>query len=75
MFARVKTAFDGKPDTEVLARQIAVGEVISGELAVVAVRSGWADEVPPNSKTDTAEADPASDRPGPPHGKRKRKET
>jgi len=75
MFARVKTVFVGKPDVEVLARQIAVGEVISGDLAVVAVRTGWADEVPPNSKTETAEAEPASDRPAPPHGKRKRKET
>lgn len=74
MFARVTTAFSGKPDGEVLARQVAAGEVISGDLAAVAVRAGWAKEVPPNSKADDDAAEPADDRLTPPNSRRRRKE-
>lgn len=74
MFARVTEEFAGRPDDQVMPRQIAVGEVITGELAEAAVRAGWAEAVPPNSKTETPE--PAADgRPVPPNGRRKRKET
>jgi hypothetical protein len=50
MFAKVKQSFNGKPDSEPVSRLIAVGEVINGDLAAVAVREKWADEVPPNEK-------------------------
>ena len=53
MFAKVTTEFPGKPDNEVVSRPILVGEVISGDLAKVAVDNKWADEVPPNEKSDT----------------------
>lgn len=51
MFAKVTTEFPGKPDNEILSRTIAVGETISGELAVIAVREKWAAEVPPSGST------------------------
>lgn len=44
MRAIVKTSFDGRPDDEALSRTIAVGETITGDLAAVAAREGWADE-------------------------------
>lgn len=53
MFAKVTTAFPGKPDNEVLSRAIAIGETISGELAAVAVANKWAEEVPPSGSTST----------------------
>jgi hypothetical protein len=40
--AVVKKAFDGVPDGEVMPRRFEVGEVVKGELAVIAVREGWA---------------------------------
>lgn len=52
MFAKVKVEFPGRPDNEVVSRTIAVGEVINGDLAKVAVGQGWAEEVPPNEKSD-----------------------
>lgn len=42
MQAKVTTAFQGRPDGEVLARPVRVGEVIGGDLAAVAVGEGWA---------------------------------
>lgn len=45
MQAKVKTAFSGRPDADCLTREIAEGEIITGELAEVAVREGWADEI------------------------------
>jgi len=56
MFAKVTKTFAGKPDNEQVARQVPAGEVIGGELALVAVRQGWAVEVPPNSRSGGAEA-------------------
>lgn len=41
--AKVTVAFPGRPDEEAAVRQIAVGEVISGSLAEVALREGWAE--------------------------------
>ena len=45
MQAEVIQAFDGRPDHEPLTRRIVVGEIIHGELAVVAVREKWASEI------------------------------
>lgn len=45
MKATVVKAFPGRPDREVMTRQIAVGEEIEGDLADVAVCNGWAEEV------------------------------
>jgi hypothetical protein len=52
MFAKVTVEFPGKPDNEVVSRLVKVGEVINGDLAVVAVGQGWAVEVPPNEKSE-----------------------
>lgn len=52
MFAKVTTQFSGRPDDAALPRQVLVGEVISGDLAAVAVREKWAEEVPPNEKSE-----------------------
>lgn len=50
MHAKVTTEFTGRPDEEPVSRMIAVGEVIRGDLAKVAVENKWAKEVPPNEK-------------------------
>ena len=50
MKAKVTRAFPGKPDDEVLSRAIAVGEEILGDLALVAVREGWAEDIEPKAK-------------------------
>ncbi|MDW9818178.1 hypothetical protein [Sinorhizobium meliloti] len=42
MKAKVVKAFPGRPDNEVLTRTIEVGEVLDGDLAVVALREKWA---------------------------------
>lgn len=44
MKAIVTKQFPGRPDNEVMTRQIEVGEEISGSLAEVAVSEGWAEE-------------------------------
>lgn len=43
MKAVVVEAFPGRPDHEVMTRCINVGETITGDLARVAVREGWAE--------------------------------
>lgn len=43
MRAKVTKEFTGRPDSEALPRTIAVGETITGDLAKVAVREGWAE--------------------------------
>lgn len=43
--AKVTTAFKGRPDEETKVREIAAGEVITGDLARVAVREKWAEEI------------------------------
>lgn len=60
MHAKVKVAFSGKPDSEVLSRAIKVGEVITGDLARVAVENKWAKEVPPNTKPGVEDESPLS---------------
>jgi hypothetical protein len=52
MFAKVTKAFQGRPDNEPLSRTIPEGEVISGDLARVAVEQKVAKEVPPNEKSE-----------------------
>ena len=44
MRAVVTKEFPGRPDNEPLSRPIAVGEVIGGDLACVAVANKWAEE-------------------------------
>lgn len=45
MKAKVTTEFNGRPDGDALARAIKVGETITGNLAAVAVRERWAEEI------------------------------
>ena len=45
MKAVVVKSFPGRPDNEAASRTIAVREIITGELADVAVENGWAEEV------------------------------
>ncbi len=63
MKAKVTTAFPGRPDTEVMTRTIAVDEVIGGDLAAVAVKEGWAEEVA-DEAADEAEADSSAPKKG-----------
>ncbi|RWK12529.1 hypothetical protein [Mesorhizobium sp.] len=53
MKAEVTKEFPGRPDGEALARTIAVGEVITGDLAEVAVRDKLAKEI--KEKADVEE--------------------
>lgn len=55
MRAKVTTEFPGRPDREVKTRTIKVGEIIDGELAEVAVREKWAEEVQAEQPTDEKE--------------------
>jgi hypothetical protein len=64
MQVKVTTAFVGRPDAEPLPRQIAVGEIIEGELAAVALREEWGEEVvapaaepPSGGQSDGSDAD------------------
>lgn len=50
MHAKVTVEFPGKPDDEIVSRQISVGEILTGDLAKVAIDNKWAKEVPPNTK-------------------------
>ncbi|MFN3549626.1 MAG: hypothetical protein ACK4U0_19235 [Mesorhizobium sp.] len=45
MHATVTISTNGRPDNEALPRMLPVGAVISGDLATVAVRDGWAEEI------------------------------
>ena len=45
MQAKVTTEFAGRPDGEALSRTVKVGEIITGDLAAVAIREKWAEEV------------------------------
>lgn len=45
MRAKVTKVFQGRPDGDALARSITPGEIIGGELAVVAVEQGWAETI------------------------------
>lgn len=63
MRAKVTKAFPGRPDGDVVARTIDVGETIHGELAVVAVREKWAEPVEGDEiGGDVAETAPAKNR-------------
>lgn len=58
MKARVTTEFPGRPDSEALSRTVEVGEIIEGDLAAVAVREGWAEEI---AGSAPAEVNPLDD--------------
>lgn len=45
MKAKVTKLFKGQPDYDLVPRDICVGEVITGDLARVAVEQDWADEI------------------------------
>lgn len=45
MTAKVVETFFGVPDGEVYPREFAEGDIVQGDLAVVAVREGWAKPV------------------------------
>lgn len=63
MQAKVITSFSGKPDDEILARTIVVDEIITGDLAAVAVGLGWASDIdaPKGKKARQAAIDPDLD--------------
>lgn len=67
--AKVTKAFPGRPDDETKVREIEPGEFISGELASVAVREGWAEEVGEDHAENEASehVEPAK---GPRHGRK-----
>lgn len=51
----VTQEFLGKPDGQVYGRPILVGEVLTGDLAELALREGWAEE----QEAEQAEPKPA----------------
>lgn len=52
MKAEVTKEFPGRPDGEALSRTIAVGEILTGDLAEVAVREKLAKEVKEKAAKD-----------------------
>jgi len=54
MRAKATKVFNGRPDDEPLTRRFRPGDVVTGELAQVAVREGFAEAIP-----DEPEAAPA----------------
>jgi hypothetical protein len=56
MRAKVTEAFNGVPDGRIHPRQIAVGEIIDGDLAAVAVREKWADELKQEAESENPSA-------------------
>jgi len=42
--AKVIVEFCGVPDGEVYLKEFALGDEVNGDLAVVAIREGWAEE-------------------------------
>lgn len=69
----VKTAFPGRPDNEAVSRTIAVGEEIAGDLAAVAVKEGWAEELPEESPATEDDASQGDGEPSPVKASRKKK--
>jgi hypothetical protein len=55
MKAKVTKEFAGRPDGEALSRAVQVGEVISGDLAAVAVSEKWAEEVGAETVADNGD--------------------
>ena len=60
MKAIVTNQFPGRPDNEVMTRQIEVGEEIAGSLAEVAVSEGWAKEVGAGARKSSAKKSKAA---------------
>lgn len=55
MRATVTTAFPGVEDGKIYPRDIALGEIISGDLAAAAVEAGWAEEIDEEKAAEEAE--------------------
>lgn len=55
--AKVITAFPGKPDGAAQVREIAVGEVITGSLAEVAIAEKWAEPLEAKSEESPVDLD------------------
>lgn len=62
--AKVTAPFPGRPDEEAKVRQIESGEVISGDLANVAIREGWAEAVADETGEDEKPAERHSHKDG-----------
>lgn len=62
MRAIVTVPFPGRPDREIMTRNIAVGEEIEGDLARVAVANEWASEI--KVEGDSADSTGSSIAPG-----------
>lgn len=75
MKAMVKTAFPGRPDNEAVSRTIAVGEEIGGDLAAVAVKEGWAEELVEEAPTPEDGAGQGDGEATPAKASRKKKAT
>ena len=56
MKATVTKAFPGRPDNEVMTREIKVGEIIDGDLAAVAIKEKWAKSHRDDEEIAAAEA-------------------
>ena len=50
--AKVKTAFHGVPDGEVMPKEFKPGDEVTGDLAAVAVAQGWASDDDGGQKAD-----------------------
>jgi hypothetical protein len=59
----VVTQFDGVPDGRVYARTFLPGEEVTGDLAQLALREGWAEEQPEPEAEAEAEAAPSAQPP------------
>lgn len=53
--AKVVKPFKGVPDGESLVRDFAEGDEVTGDLAIVAIREGWAEEAPAEAGEDSGE--------------------
>lgn len=52
--AKVTVPFPGRPDDETQVRQIEAGEIITGDLAAVALQQGWAEPDVSSSQEPTS---------------------
>lgn len=63
--ARVTKAFDGVPDGATQVRHFSVGEDVTGDLADVAIREGWAQPIGPRAAAISPDSAEHSDAPRP----------
>lgn len=63
MHAKVTKEFPGRPDDEIKTRIIEVDEIITGDLAKVAIREKWAKKTkPPKTEEELAAEKAAADK-------------